>query len=112
MSYEKDWTTWAGDNPQEAEAELRAERERAEASFARVIRAGLLQPAHNHEYMLCSAACETCGEPRDTQYLTTCEVEGHEFHVGVCLICEEPDEDYEPSDAQIPGTYEIRKAAA
>jgi len=25
MSYEKDWTTWAGDNPQEAEAELLAE---------------------------------------------------------------------------------------
>jgi hypothetical protein len=30
----------------------------------------------------------------------------------VCLICEAEDEDYEPSDAQIPGTYEIRKVVA
>jgi len=36
----------------------------------------------------------------------------HEFESGVCLICEAEDEDYEPSDAQIPGTYEIRKAVA
>jgi hypothetical protein len=36
----------------------------------------------------------------------------HEFDNGVCLICEAEDEDYEPSDAQIPGTYEIRKAVA
>ena len=36
----------------------------------------------------------------------------HEFESGVCLICEAEDEDYEPTDAQIPGTYEIRKAVA
>ena len=31
---------------------------------------------------------------------------------GVCLDCEATVENWEPSDAQIPGTYEIRKAAA
>jgi hypothetical protein len=31
--------------------------------------------------------------------------------MGVCLTCEAEDEDYEPSDSQIPGTYEIRSAA-
>jgi len=78
MSYTEDWTTWAGDHPEEAEAQLRAER--------------------GHLY------ADT--EPE------TCDVEGHEFESGVCLICDVEDEDYEPSDAQIPGTYEIRKAVA
>ena len=30
---------------------------------------------------------------------------------GVCLDCQQPVENWEPSDAQIPGTYEIQKAA-
>lgn len=30
---------------------------------------------------------------------------------GVCLDCEQPVENWEPTDAQIPGTYEIQKAA-
>ena len=30
---------------------------------------------------------------------------------GVCLDCEQPVENWEPGDAQIPGTYEIQKAA-
>jgi hypothetical protein len=66
MSYVKDWTTWAGDHPQEAEAELRK---------AKTWGAGVIVE----------------DEP------TTCEVEGHEFHVGVCLICEEVDDDYDPT---------------
>lgn len=31
---------------------------------------------------------------------------------GVCLDCEATVENWEPSDAQLPGTYDIRKAAA
>lgn len=56
MSYVEDWTTWAGDNPVEAEKEL---REQAEASFARVIRAGLLHPSY-----LEATTCEEAKEPR------------------------------------------------
>lgn len=36
----------------------------------------------------------------------------HEWHFGTCLICEAVDEDYEPTDAQIPGTYAIQGSAA
>jgi hypothetical protein len=42
----EDWADWAGDHPEQAEADLRAQREKAEASFARVIRAGLLESAN------------------------------------------------------------------
>jgi len=82
MSYDKDWTTWAGDNPEEAKIECQAlmQRVRAAKQIAPLLR------CINEDI--------------------------HEFESGVCLICDVEDEDYEPSDAQIPGTYEIRKAAA
>jgi hypothetical protein len=60
MSYVKDWTTWAGDHPEQAEADLRA---------------AIMEHWHD----------------------TLCDVEGHEFHLAVCLICEDVDEDYDPT---------------
>lgn len=66
MSYTGDWTDWAGDNPKEAEAELRKEKARKA----------------KEDYVYADYDCE---------------VEGHEFNWGVCLICEEPDEDYDPT---------------
>ena len=83
----EDWTDWAGDHPKEAEAELRK---------------GLEQ----------SAAGDTVSLGDFTQYADLCDTEGHEFYMGVCLICSAVDEDFEPSDAQIPGTYEIKRSAA
>jgi hypothetical protein len=62
----EDWADWAGDHPQEAEADLRAERVKAYQATLDKIGA--------------SAGC--------------CD---HEFHLGVCLICEEVDEDYDPT---------------
>ena len=85
----EDWTDWAGDHPQEAEEDLRKERERAEESFARVIRAGLLESA-------VEASCEHT------------EV----YPNGKCSDCGYEIEDWEPSDAMIPGTYEIQGSAA
>jgi len=58
-----------------------------------------------------SAAGDTVSLGDFTQYADLCDTEGHEFYMGVCLTCEAEDEDYEPSDSQIPGTYEIRSAA-
>jgi hypothetical protein len=72
----KQLTTWAGDHPEEAEAQLA----KAHIEIAPLLR------CINEDI--------------------------HEFESGVCLICEAEDEDYEPTDAQIPGTYEIGKAVA
>jgi hypothetical protein len=81
-----DWADWAGDHPEQAEAELRAERERAEQSFARVIREGLLQPA--------AVATER----------TSCEHEDVD-NQGVCANCGREVEGWEPTDAQIFAQY-------
>lgn len=42
----------------------------------------------------------------------TCETDGHEYDFGICLDCGGVDEDFDPTDAQIPGAYEIQKKAA
>lgn len=88
----EDWADWAGDHPQQAEADLRAEREKAYRA---------------HGIKIGDSAWGAGVIIEDD-----CELEGHEWHFGVCLICEEVVEDFEPTDGQIPGTYEIRKAAA
>lgn len=90
----EDWTDWAGDHPQEVEAELRAEREKAEASFARAIRAGLLQ----------SASGETVSLGDFTQYADDCE-HAEVSNQGVCTDCGDEVEGWEPSDAQIFAQY-------
>ena len=41
-----------------------------------------------------------------------CDTLGHEYNFGICLDCDQPQPDYEPTDAQIPGAYEIQQAAA
>lgn len=87
MSYTGDWTDWAGDNPEEAEAQLHAGSPAAALG---------LSPAGIDATDPNEAACEH--EVTDNQ--------------GVCLDCEEPIEGFEPTDAQIPGSYDIRKAAA
>ena len=43
---------------------------------------------------------------------SACDALGHEYNFGICLDCGRQQPDYEPTDAQIPGTYEIGKAAA
>lgn len=78
----EDWADWAGDHPEQAEADLRKE---AEASFARVVRAGLLEPSYvapiedatcEHAEADTQGVCEDCGsevegwEPDDAQLLT------------------------------------------
>ena len=98
MSKYEDWTDWAGDHPQQAEEDLRKERERAEESFARVVREGLLHPSVWGAAVIVEAT-EDCGHT---------EV----YPNGKCADCGEWVEDFEPSDAQIPGTYEIQGSAA
>lgn len=92
MSWTGDWADWAGDNPVEAEEQLRKERERAEASYARVIRAGLMEPAPVAEE-------EPCGH---TEVYAT----GH------CADCGEPVPGFEPTDAQIFACYGQTKEVA
>jgi hypothetical protein len=43
---------------------------------------------------------------------TACQTEGHEYDFGICLDCDHVDPAFEPTDGQIPGTYEIQQAAA
>jgi hypothetical protein len=92
MSWTGDWADWAGDNPVEAERELARERERAEASFARVIRAGLTEPAPVVE----DEPCE------HTEVYAT----GH------CADCGAEVEGFEPADAQIFAQYGQTKETA
>ena len=88
MNKYEDWTDWAGDHPQEAEEDLRKERERA---GARVILLGWGAGVIVEE-----ARCEHT------------EV----YPNGKCSDCGYEIEDWEPSDAMIPGTYEIQGSAA
>lgn len=108
MSKYEDWADWAGDNSQQAEADLRAERERNErwAEHKRLAERSTIPDRDGAE-----SAALYAKERREREALAVC---GHTeaYSNGHCADCGVPIEDFEPSDAQIPGTYEIRKAAA
>lgn len=109
-----DWTDWAGDNPELAEAELRAERERAEASFARVIRAGLLQSAAQYalseDELVASEAKEKVIFDYFEEEDEPCEHEDID-NQGVCTNCGDEVEGWEPDEAQLDQHYGTDVAA-
>jgi hypothetical protein len=120
----EDWADWAGDHPAEAEADLRRDREHAarrklyvEASPRGPV---FLKPAERAELEAAEQAYRESDEGRATCIVVQlpatstgpkCDTLGHEYNFGICLDCDQPQPDYEPTDAQIPGTYEIGQAA-
>lgn len=74
---------------------------------------------HRHNNELLDIPCQLAeaqyhadlrSQKKEHDMNTECQHESTD-NQGVCLDCEQTIEDWEPSDAQIPGTYEILKAA-
>lgn len=108
----EDWTDWAGDHPEQAEADLRAAAAREEryAEHRRLAAQTIpdrdgADSARLHSIERKAREAAAAAGPR-------CSTEGHEYNFGICLDCEQVDPAFEPDDGQIPGTYEIQKAAA
>lgn len=90
-----DWTDWAGDNTELAEAELRAEREKRAQQWAEHWRLAT-QPIPDRD-----------GYESAAMYAAeriSCEHEDVD-NQGVCQNCNTEIEDWEPSDAQIFAQY-------
>lgn len=92
-----DWNDWAGDHPEQAERDL-----------GRITH--MEDPCENygHSFSLASPTCDLCMAERPTVECEHTEV----YSTGHCADCGTEVEGFEPSDAQIPGTYDIGKAAA
>ena len=87
----EDWADWAGDHPEQAEADLRRDRERADRKAEAEIAARLK--------LIPSAP-------------SSCDTLGHEYDFGICLDCEGVDPNFEPTDEQITNEYLNRTFAA
>ena len=87
----EDWADWAGDHPEQAEADLRRDREAADRKAEAAIAARLkLVPATGPK----------------------CDTLGHEYSFGICLDCEKVDPAFEPTDDMIERDYLNRTFAA
>jgi hypothetical protein len=92
-----DWADWAGDHPEQAEAELKAKREKAARQWA------------EHKLLVARSTIEDRdGADSAAMYAaerrTSC---GHEDldNQGVCANCGREVEGWEPTDAQIFAQY-------
>jgi hypothetical protein len=120
----EDWADWAGDHPEQAEADLRRDRERAVAlhPLATPLPAGGYP--HNperlaeHRRLAEQATPDRDGNDSARMYSIertaseaaaasdpTCETEGHEYSFGICLDCNHVDPAFEPDDDLITRDY-------